>query len=98
MKLMGIESSRVKGTSRNRLYACLGLRWFTRKESKDHSVRREMISKEKRRKSRIKNCSRLCIYLYTMYIPRVFLKHIKSMIEERYSLFYDLANLPSSLK
>ena len=98
MELMGIESSRVKGTSRNRLYACLGLRWFTRKESKDHSVRRETISKEKRRKSRIKNCSRLCICLYTMYIPRVFLKHIKS-IEER---FNDLANLsfdiPCSLK
>lgn len=39
MELMGIESSRVNGTSRNRLYNCLGLRWFTVKKSKDHNER-----------------------------------------------------------
>ena len=41
MELMGIGSSRIKGTSRNRLYGLLGLRGFTGKESKDHSARRD---------------------------------------------------------
>jgi hypothetical protein len=47
MELMGIRSSRVNGTSRNRLYGCLGLRRFTGKESKDHSARRDDKQREK---------------------------------------------------
>ena len=78
MKLMGIESSRVKGTSRNRLYACLGLRWFTRKESKDHSVRREKRDDKQREKTEEQDkelLEALYLFVHHVHTTRVFETH-----------------------
>ena len=68
MELMGIGSSRIKETSRNRLYACLGCAGLQEKNPKT-IVHEETISKEKRRKSMIKKCSMLKPSMFNASFP-----------------------------
>ena len=68
MELMGIGSSRIKETSRNRLYACLGCAGLREKNPKT-IVHEETISKEKRRKSMIKKCSMLKPSMFNASFP-----------------------------
>jgi hypothetical protein len=77
MELMGIGSSRINGTSQNRLYACLGLRRFTGKESKDHSARRDDKQREKTKEQDKEVLEALYLFAHHALSHRVFKTHLQ---------------------